>query len=217
MTRPWLTLVLLSAVPPAAQAADWPQWRGPDRSNVSQDPDLRAEWPEVGPPLVWTADGLGQGVPSVAVAGGRVYVLGYRDDKEHLTALDEKDGKPVWSTPIGPAVRELPSMRYLSQRTPTVDGERIYAFTAGGTLVCLGTADGREKWRKDYLKDFGGKPGPWRYCDFPLVDGDRLVCTPGAKDAALVALDKKTGGVVWKSPVPKNERGTYGGVVAAEI
>ncbi len=210
-----LTLAAISAA--GLSAADWPQWRGPDRSNVSKDAGLLAEWPKDGPPLAWTAEGLGQGVPSVAVAGGKAYVLGYRDEKEHLTCLDEKDGKPVWSTPVGPTVNELPSMRWLSQRTPTVDGDRVYAFTARGELICLGTADGKERWRKDYVKDFGGKPGTWGYCDFPLADGDRLICTPGTKDAALVALDKKTGEVVWKCAIPASPRGTYGGVAAADI
>lgn len=211
--------VFSSACP--CTAADWPQWRGPDRSNVAPGARLLATWPKDGPPLVWTADGLGTGVPSVAVADGRVYVLGYRDGKEHLSALAEKDGKPLWSVPVGPEVKELPGMRWLSQRTPTVDGERIYAFTARGELICVMAADGKEQWRKDYVKDFGGKAGYWGYCDFPLADGDRLVCTPGGKDAALVALNKKTGAVEWKCAVPAATpaayRGTYGGVVAAEI
>ena len=148
-------------------AADWPQWRGPNRSNVSADTGLLADWPDGGPPLVWKADGIGQGVPSVSVAGGKVFVLGYRDGKEHLTALAERDGKSIWSTPIGPEAKEQSVMRWLSQRTPTVDVERVYAFTARGELICLGTADGKEKWRKDYVKDFAGKPGTLGYCDFP--------------------------------------------------
>ena len=217
MSRLLLSLVFVPAAVVFAPAADWPQWRGPDRTNESKETGLLAEWPKDGPPLAWKADGLGQGVPSVAVAGGKVYVLGYKDGKEHLTALAEKDGKPVWSTPVGPVVNEQPAMRWLSQRTPTVDADRVYAFTARGELVCLGTADGKEKWRKDYVTDFGGKPGQWGYCDFPLVDGDRLICTPGVKDAALVALDKKTGEVIWKCAVPTSSRGTYCGVVAAEV
>ncbi len=195
----------------------WPQWRGPHRDNVSRDKGLLTEWPKGGPPLLWKAGDLGEGVPSVAVAGGKVFVLGYRDGKEFLTALAETDGKRAWSVPVGPAVKEMPAMRWLSQRTPTVDGDRVYAFTARGQLICLATADGKERWRKDYVKEFGGKPGTWGYCDFPLVDGDRLVCTPGGKEATLAALDKKTGAVVWKCVVPQTPRATYGGVVAARI
>jgi outer membrane protein assembly factor BamB len=216
MTRNVL-LVLAAAAAAAGTAADWPQWRGPDRSNVSAETGLLAEWPAGGPPLLWAAKGLGEGVPSVAVAGGKVFTLGYRDDTEYVTAVGEADGKVLWSTPIGPAVKELPSMRWLSQRAPTVDGDRVYGFSVRGILVCLSTADGKERWRKNYVTDFGGKPGGWGYCDYPLVDGDRLICTPGVAAAALVALDKKTGELAWKCPVSTSPRGTYSAAVVAEI
>ena len=202
---------------PRAAAADWPQWRGPDRDNICKETGLLKVWPKDGPPLLWKAERLGEGVPSVAVSGGRIFVLGYRGEKEFLTALRQKDGQPAWSVAIGPAVKEVSSMRWLSQRTPTVDGDRVYAFTAGGELICLAAADGKERWRKDYGKDFGGKAGAWGYCDFPLVDGARLICTPGGTAATLSALDKKTGQVIWKCVVPSNPRGTYSGVVTAEV
>src|SRR5688572_3166858 len=114
MNRFALSAMLLFAS--ASLAADWPQWRGPDRTNVSKETGLLKEWPKDGPLLAWKADGLGAGVPSVAVAGGRVFVLGYKDGKEHITALAETDGKLVWNTPVGPEVKEIPSMRWLSQR-----------------------------------------------------------------------------------------------------
>jgi outer membrane protein assembly factor BamB len=98
-----------------------------------------------------------------------------------------------------------------------VDGDRVYAVTGRGELVCAATADGTERWRKDYVKDFDGVRGPWGYCDFPLVDGDRLICTPGGGPATVVALDKATGAVVWKCALPAAPRSTYGGVVAADI
>lgn len=207
-----LTLSVAAADPPAG--ADWPQWRGPDRTNVSTETGLLKEWPAGGPPLAWKADGLGQGVPSVAVAGGRVYVLGESGGQEILTALNEADGKRIWSVAVGRPPGGMPLMRWLSQRTPTVDGDRIYAFTAHGELTCLATADGKQLWRKEYDRDFGVGRGPWGYCDFPMVDGDRLVCTPGG-NAMLAAIDKKTGGMLWKSG--DGSRSTYGGVVAATI
>jgi outer membrane protein assembly factor BamB len=217
MFRLHLSLLALFAACEPATSADWPQWRGPDRSNVSAETGLLKEWPKDGPPLAWKADGIGQGVPSVAVAGGKVFTLGYREGQEYLTALNEKDGKPIWSILVGPEAKELPSMRWLSQRTPTVDGDSVYAFSIRGELICATTKDGKVAWRKDYVKEFGGKSGSWGYCDYPLVDGDRLICTPGVRDAAIVALDKKTGDVVWKCAVPTSPRGTYGGIVAAKI
>jgi outer membrane protein assembly factor BamB len=111
----------------------------------------------------------------------------------------------------------MAGMRWLSQRTPTVDKDRVYVFTAGGELICLATANGEEKWRKNYVEAFEGQRGAWGYCDFPLVDGDRLICTPGGKSASMAALDKKSGAVAWKCVLPGAPRATYGAVVAAEI
>jgi outer membrane protein assembly factor BamB len=211
-----LPLALLAAEVHAT-AADWPQWRGPDRSNVSAETGLLREWPPGGPPLLWKATGLGEGVASVAFAGGRVYTLGYLRAEERVVALDKGNGKEVWATRIGPAVKEQPSMRWLSQRTPTVDGDRLYAVTAGGELICLAVDDGKELWRKSYPQDFAGKRGQWGYCDYPLVDGDRLICTPGGDSATVVALDKATGDVVWKSAVPGSHATSYAATVMTNI
>jgi outer membrane protein assembly factor BamB len=87
-----------------------------------------------------------------------------------------------------------------------VDDDRLYTFTAVGELVCLKTADGNEVWKKDYKKDFGGTTGPWGYCDRPLVDGDRLICVPGGARSTVVALDKKTGDMVWNCAVADGDR-----------
>jgi outer membrane protein assembly factor BamB len=219
-----LLLAACAAHPAGTLAAEpvrggnWPQWRGPDRSNVSAETGLLREWPAGGPPLAWKADGLGDGVPSVAVAGGKVYVLGNRQGTETLTALNEADGKKLWTADVGPAFTGgMSVMRWLSQRTPTVDGDRVYAFTGRGELVCLATADGAVRWRKDYVAAFGGQRNTWGYCDFPLADGGRVICTPCGPNAALVALDRMTGAVVWKCAVPGDPRSTYNGVVKAEI
>src|SRR5262249_12226877 len=176
----------------------WPQWRGPNRSNVSTETGLLKSWPKQGPPLAWKARGLGEGVASVAVAGGRVYTLGQRSEEESLTALEETTGKPVWSVPVGAAIQENRVMRWLGQRAPLVDDERLYATTARGDIVCLRAVDGKEIWRRRYLQDFEGKRGIWGFADRPLVDGDRLICVPGGKRATVVALNKKTGDVIWK-------------------
>lgn len=178
---------------PQAQAGDWPQMRGSERNNVSPEAGLLKEWPEKGPPLLWKAEGLGQGVASVAVADGRAFTLGYRGDDEFVTALDIKEGTRLWSARIGPAVKEATGMRWLSQRTPTVDDDRLYAVTARGDLICLDSATGKENWRKDSL----GQKGRWGYCDYPLVDGNKLICTLGGR-TAMIALNKITGAEVWK-------------------
>lgn len=197
----------------------WPQWRGPNRDNVSTETGLLREWPEGGPPLLWKASGLGNGVMSLAVAGGRIYLLGYGEDHQYIVSLDG-GGKIVWRSKIGRTDRAsglMLVMRWLTQRTPTVDRERLYAFTVDGELICLSAADGQELWRKDYIEDFEGKRGPWGYCDFPLVDGDKLICTPGGPANTIVALDKKTGQLLWKCAVSESRKCTYSSMIVAEL
>ncbi len=192
----------------------WPGWRGPNRDNVSTETGLLRKWPEGGPPLLWETQGIGQGISSIAVAGGRVFVLGYTGDSEFVTALDERTGRSLWSARIGPGVHENGLMRWLAQRAPTVDGERVWAFQMNGSLVCLDAAAGRELWRKDYVRDFGARPYSWGYCDYPLVDGNALILRPGGTRGALMALDKKTGGTIWSAPGPYT--GAHAATVVAE-
>jgi outer membrane protein assembly factor BamB/precorrin-6B methylase 2 len=183
------------------RAGHWPQWRGPNRLNVSSDKGLLDTWPKDGPPLLWRVNGIGEGVGTVAVAAGKVYVLGHRDKYEHLIAMEEATGKPLWSMPLGESFKEYDPMRWLSQRTPLVDGDRVYAVTARGDLVCVGAATGKWLWTRSYPKDFAGKRGSFGVCDQLLVDGDRLVCVPGGSTATVTALDKRTGKPIWKAPL----------------
>ena len=202
-----LLFVTLAAVPTVARqetpkaSGNWPQWRGPNRDNLSADRNLLKTWPEGGPPLFWEVNGLGGGIAAVAVSGGKVYTVGYLGDSEYLTALDEVTGARLWAAKIGPLIQENPMMRWLGQRTPTVEGDRVYAFHSSGMLVCLHSPTGKEIWRKDYGKDFGATRPGWGFCDRPLVDGDNLIVAPGGTVAAVAALHKKTGAVVWKSDV----------------
>jgi outer membrane protein assembly factor BamB len=197
----------------------WPQWRGPNRDNVSSDKGLLQEWPEGGPPLLWTARGVGEGIASVSVAAGKAFTFGYQDQSEFVVALEEKTGELGWATRVGPAVAENPLMRWLSQRTATIDGERLYVLNGTGELVCLATESGREIWRKNYAADFGSKRPVWGQCDYPLVDGGWLICTPGGPDAKIVALDKQTGNVIWKTNVPgePDERAAYAALIAIDV
>jgi outer membrane protein assembly factor BamB len=199
-----------SATPARLKSApgDWPGWRGPDRTGVSTETGLLKEWPRGGPKLLWKAEGLGGGFSTPSVAGGRIYLLGTTGGHtEVLLALDAKDGGKVWSTPVGTMTGGHPGPR----STPTVDGDRVYVISSDGKLVCADTARGQVKWRKDLKKDFGGRPGKWAYAESPLVDGDRLVCTPGGDSAALVALNKKTGALVWKAAVKLTRKPAGGG------
>ncbi len=200
---------------------DWPQWRGPDRSNASRETGLMRSWTTHGPPLRWVVDGLGEGITAVTVSRGRVYTLGYRDDREHLHALDADTGEQVWVVPTG--TRHAPSdlarnssMRWLSPRTPTVDEDRVYTITAAGVLSCLEATRGRVLWRKDYPRDFLSPPRTWGFCDYPLVDGENLIITPMGPGAAMVALNKVTGDTVWRCALPEPDVAGHAAVVISE-
>jgi outer membrane protein assembly factor BamB len=188
----------LSADPP--RGADWPQWRGPNRDGRSPDTGLLSTWGPSGPPLAWKVTGLGAGFSSVAVTGGRIYTMGDRNGVQTLMALDQANGKQIWSARVGPSWDdEMGGPR----GTPTVDGELTYAIGTEGDLVCVETATGRERWRKSLPRDFGGRMmSMWKFSESPLVDGDRLVFTPGGSGAYLVAVDKKTGRELWRTPAP---------------
>src|SRR5262249_46513726 len=156
-----------------------------------------------GPELLWKADGLGGGYSTPSVAGGRVFVLGSKGKDEHLLALDAGTGKHLWSTRVG-LVGENTGPSYPGPRaTPTIAGGLVYALGSDGDLVCATTAAGKVVWRKHLGKDFGGLRGTWAYAESPLVDGDRLICTPGGETATLLALDRRTGKVIWRTAMPE--------------
>lgn len=203
MIRPALVLwpLALAAATLSAATGPWPQWRGPQRDGICRETGLLDTWPEGGPPLAWKVDGLGKGYASVAISDGRIFTLGNRRGT-HLIALDEQDGRELWATAVGGGEPNC---------TPTVDGSLVYGLGREGDLVCCESATGKEVWRKNFPKDFGGQMmSGWGYSESPLVDGDWLVCTPGAKDAMIVALDKRTGQTVWRAALPADLGGNKG-------
>src|ERR1700730_12348372 len=133
------TLILFTLIASVTiRSADWPQWRGPNRDGISAETGLLDSWPASGPRLVWKARGLGEGYSSFAVAGGRLYTQGQQGNQEFVLAFDVSTGKQLWTTPSGRAFRE--QRGHGPRGTPTVDGPRLYALAADGTLVCLDTA-----------------------------------------------------------------------------
>jgi outer membrane protein assembly factor BamB len=197
----------------AIHAADWPQWQGPDRTRISKETGLLKEWPASGPPLVWTATGLGAGYGSMAVAGDRVYVQGMRDRNSVVIALNRADGKEVWSKALGAS--ETNDRGPGPRGTPTVDGDRLYVLTENGDLACLKT-DGAVVWQRNILRDFGGSQIRWLISESPLVDGPHVIVTPGGPGAGMVKLDKMTGKTVWTSK-DLSEQAGYSSVIAADV
>ncbi len=184
----------------SVQAADWPQWQGPDRTRMSKETGLLKEWPNGGPRVIWTANNLGGGYGSIAVAADRVFLQGAREANSVVIALNRADGKEVWAKTLGPvATRMRTSMGAGPGGTPTVDGDLLYVLTENGDLSCLKTSDGAAVWQLNILSEFGGSQLPWLVSESPLVDGPHLVVSPGGPGAGIVKLDKMTGKAVWKS------------------
>jgi outer membrane protein assembly factor BamB len=196
-TLPALLACLL--VLSATRADDWPQWRGPERTEISKEKGLLKDWPKAGPKLLWTYKEAGKGYSGPAIVGDRLYTMGTEDNTEVVLALDVKTGKKVWSSPVG----RLFNNGYGDgpRGTPTVDvaTQRLYAIGGQGELVCL-QLDGKKVWSKSLKTDLRGRMmSGWGYTESPLIDGDRLICSPGGAQGTLAALDKKTGEVVWRS------------------
>lgn len=199
-------------------AKDWPQWRGPDRNGVSQETGLLKEWPKEGPKLLWKITDLGEGFSTPSVVGDRLYVMGNEGiENEYVRALAVSDGKAGWSTRVGKVGPNKGPQYPAARSTPTVDGDALYALGSDGDLVCLETAGGKLRWAKNLRSEFNGKPGNWAYAESVLVDGDAVVCTPGGSDATIVALNKKTGDVIWKSTVPGGDEAAYASIIIANI
>ncbi len=200
----------------APKPFDWPQWQGPDRTAVSKETGLLKEWPKAGPPLAWSVKDLGGGLSTPSVAGGRIFGMSFRGNEEGVWALDEATGKEFWWAKIADAKKI--DRGNGSRSTPTVNGDLVYALGVHGDLACLSTKDGKEVWHKNLPRDFGGRMmSGWGYSESPLIDGDKLICTPGGKDATLVALNKKTGELLWKGPVPGGDGAGYASAIPVEF
>lgn len=212
----------LAFVGSVSPAADWPQWRGPERTGVSAEKGLLQSWPEGGPKLVWTFDNAGLGYSGPSIVGNRLYSAGSESDldKEFVFCLNATNGKELWRTPIA---KESDETKVLIQwgggprGSPTVDGDVLYVIGVKGDLACVETATGKLRWQKNLVKDFAGKVmAMWGWCESPLVDDNVLICCPGGEDGTVVALDKKTGELLWRSKALTDDA-SYASVVVADI
>ena len=191
----FLAVLLLTASAFSA-TVDWPQWRGPNRDGLSAESGLLKEWPADGPKLAWQAKGLGKGMGSIAISGGKIFVLGQRPGGQFVVAYDVATQRELWSARVSESGDEPTG-------TPTVDGGQVFAVSKDGRLLCCAAADGKELWRKDFAGDFSGKMmSGWGFSESPLVDGEKVVVIPGPDAEVMVALDRKTGAVIWKAAMP---------------
>ena len=203
MIRPALLLLLsgfaLQAedpVPVTSPEKGWPQWRGPRRDGVSDEKGLLASWPEGGPTRLWRAEGLGRGYSSPIVADGNIFITGDQGDELMVMAFT-LDGTPRWKTANGAAWKTpYPGAR----ATCAYSAGKVYNLNAHGRLACFNAEDGAEQWGIDVLARYGGKNITWALSEGVVVDGDQVLVTVGGTEALMVALDKSTGELVWKSP-----------------
>jgi outer membrane protein assembly factor BamB len=196
-----------------ATAGDWPQWRGPHRDGISTETGLLQEWPAGGPKLLWKATGLGKGFGSVSVLGNRLFATGESPEHSRVLALNVTDGRIVWTSssldkrggdPAGP------------HGSPAVDADAVYAMSQFGAVVCFDAANGKERWRRSLTQDFGGSPPGWDYSESLLLDGDKIVCTPGGEHGAVVALNKHDGRTLWQGK-EFQDPAHHASLVAADI
>ncbi|HLJ97130.1 MAG TPA: PQQ-binding-like beta-propeller repeat protein [Gemmataceae bacterium] len=210
-----LTVSVCAATMPTL-AADWPQWRGPDRTDRSTETGLLKTWPQSGPPLIWTYAEAGVGYSGPAIVGDRLYAMGAEDQTEYVYALDigSRTPKKVWSAAVGPIYQEGHGDG--PRGTPTVDGDLLYAIGGKGNLVCVETATGKIRWQQSLPRDLGGRQPYWGYTESPLIDGEKVLCTPGGPQGTIAALNKKTGEKIWQTAKLTDPAG-YASMIAAEV
>lgn len=195
------------------QVGDWPQWRGRHRDGLSRETGLLKAWPEGGPKLKWATREVGVGYGGPALVGPRLYLVGDLSDGCYVLALERSSGQRIWKTRVGPpgGNSTYPGTR----ATPTIDGDLLITMTQHGDVVCLELPEGRLRWQKNLERDLGGVRPMWHFGESPLVDGDRVICTPGGPQGTLAALDKRTGTVLWRSRGITNPP-AYSSVILAE-
>jgi outer membrane protein assembly factor BamB len=211
--RTHLSLTVLLVTATTMLGADWPQWRGPDRTDVSKETGLLKKWPEEGPKRVWLYKEAGLGYAGPAIVGGKFFTMGTRDNEEVLLALDANTGKELWVAKLGRILEN--NWGNGPRGTPTVDGDHVFTLSGEGNLVCAQIADGKILWTTA-MKDVGGKIPGWGYTESVVVDGDQVVCTPGGDQGTIAAFNKADGKVRWQSKDIK-DKAQYASIIPATI
>lgn len=198
----------------ASTAGDWPQWRGPNRDDISTETGLLKEWPSGGPKRLWVNEDGGLGYAGFSVAGGKLYTMGLYDAEEKLICLDAASGKKLWDLTVGAIYRN--GWGDGPRSTPTVAGGKVYAMGGNGDLVCVNAESGKQEWTVSMTKDLGGKLQSWGYTESPVVDGDVVLVTPGGSKGAIAALDAKTGKVKWQTE-EVTENAQYSSIIPIDL
>jgi outer membrane protein assembly factor BamB len=204
--------VALAVFSLSAMADDWPQWRGPNRDGISKETGWLTAWPAEGPKQLWTAS-VGIGYSSFSVSKGRLYTMGNVAEKDYIYCLDAETGKQKWAHEYACPSKD-PNGYHGTRCTPTVNDGCVYSLSRQGQLFCLDTATGQPIWYKDFKKDFGGQVPQWGFSGSPLIEKDWVLTETGGAAASVVALNKKTGELVWKAG---NDAAGYSSLIAFDL
>ncbi|GHT27507.1 polyvinylalcohol dehydrogenase [Bacteroidia bacterium] len=189
-----ILLGLLFAFAFTLQAQDILQWRN-NRSGIYTETGLLKAWPADGPQLLWNYDGLGEGHSSVAISSGKIYLTGMTSGKGYLYVFDT-NGKLLNKKEYG---AEWDESYNGTRGTVTANDGNLYLVSGRGEIVCFKESDLSIVWKKNFLKEYNSENLKWGICESPLIVGEKLIITPGGKTHNIVALNKKTGALIWVS------------------
>jgi outer membrane protein assembly factor BamB len=193
--------MLLAMIVPivSVHGADSGRFRGPAGDGIFAETGLLKKWPEGGPKLAWSVTGLGKGFSSAVVVDGTVYVTGMDGEEQGYLFAFNLDGSPKWKVAYGPEMGRTGPAVAGTRGTPTVDGDRIFVMNSFAKLYTIDSKKGQVLKSVDLLELSGAKQARFGFAECVLVDGKKIICTPGGADASLMALDKDTGKMIWQS------------------
>ena len=197
--RNFLSILTLLALAVNAYCGNCPRFRGPNGDGQFDETGLLKKWPDGGPKLAWSVDGLGKGYSSAAIADGTIYVTGMDDKQQGYLFAFNLDGTPKWKTVYGEELPQKGPAVAGTRGTPTIDKDRIFVMTGFGKLITLETTKGQAVRSVDLPEIFGAEQARFGFAECVLVDGEKVICTPGGPNASLVALNRDTGEVIWKT------------------
>ena len=204
----------VSALLPAAQGADWPQFRGPDRNGISKETGLLRKWPAGGPKPLWSVP-VAQGYAGAAIVGGRLYHHDYDEAKSEwcVNCRSLADGKPIWQFR---EAREIRPNHAITRTVPAVDSRFVCSLDPKAVLHCLDVKTGKQIWRKSLVTEYKATIPSWYNGQCPLAEPDRLIIATGGA-AIMVAIDKATGKDLWRTPNPGQLMMSHSSVMPAVL